>query len=64
MVHAADHPQRDDLSDAGRAAAAHAQDAAGGSQPAGVSSPRYLLLYAVAITPALGLMRFARYGCR
>ena len=26
-------PQRDDLSDAGRAAAAHAQDAAGGSQP-------------------------------
>lgn len=33
MVHAADHPQRDDLSDAGRATAAHAQDAAGGSQP-------------------------------
>lgn len=31
---------------------------------AGVSSPWYLLLYAVAITLALGLMRFAWYGCR
>ncbi len=59
MVHAADHPQRDDLSDAGRAAAAHAQDAPAVASQAGVSSPWYLLLYAVAITLALGLMRFA-----
>ncbi|STS91818.1 Na+/H+ antiporter [Klebsiella variicola] len=49
--HAADHPQRHDFSHAGRAAAAHAEYASCGGQSGGVSSPWYLLLYAVAITP-------------
>jgi CPA1 family monovalent cation:H+ antiporter len=38
------------FSDAGRAAAPHAQDVAAVASQAGVPSPWYLLLYAVAIT--------------